>query len=205
MSQNSTLHAASRARIMSIIWLIASALVLFTAENIWIDPWLRSKSRHAPSLAPEALSGFWFLALLAIAILSILLIVAQVLVVLDRGIPLRKRIGTGLAAFSAVLLCVLWTRVTNGSSALPAFLHRHKSHSVTLTWKASKSQVNGYNVYRGTKFGGPYARINSDLVRGLSFQDQDVKSGTTYYYVIRAVDPNGSESANSSEITAEVP
>lgn len=95
------------------------------------------------------------LALLAIPVFSILLIVAQVLVVLDRGIPLRKRIGTGLAAFSAVLLCVLWTRVTTGRSALPAFLHRHKSYSVTLTWKTSKSLVNGYNVYRSRRFGVP--------------------------------------------------
>jgi hypothetical protein len=205
MSQNSTLHGGSRAKVMRIIWLVASVLVLFTAENIWIDPWLRGKSRHVPSLTLEPMSGLWFLALLGVTVFSILLIVAQVLVALDRAIPFRKRVGTGLATISAILLCVLWARVTTGSSALPAFLHRQKSHSVTLTWKPSKSQVNGYNVYRGTKFGGPYARINSDLVQGLSFQDQDVKSGTTYYYVIRAVDANGSESANSSEITAKVP
>lgn len=120
-----------------------------SAENIWIDPWLRSKSRHAPSRAGGIER--------AITVFFILLIVAQVLVVLDRGIPLRKRIGTGLAAFSAVLLCVLWTRVITGRSALPASLHRHKSYSVTLTWKTSKSLVHGYNVYRSTRFGGPYA------------------------------------------------
>jgi fibronectin type 3 domain-containing protein len=76
---------------------------------------------------------------------------------------------------------------------------------VTLTWKASKSRVKGYNVYRGTKSGGPYLRINPDLVQGLSYRDQEVKSGTTYYYVIRAVDADGLESVNSSKITAKVP
>ena len=64
--------------------------------------------------------------------------------------------------------------------------------------------VKGYNVYRRTKPGGPYSKINSELVQGFSYQDRDVKSGTTYYYVTRAVNADGLESANSSEITAVV-
>jgi len=75
---------------------------------------------------------------------------------------------------------------------------------VTLTWNASKSAVKGYNVYRGSSSGGPYTRINSSLVPGLSYQDQDVRSETTYYYVTRAVDANDRESANSSEIKVVV-
>lgn len=205
MSKDSTLHSSSRTRVISLIWLVASLLVLFTAENIWIAPRLKNKLPHIPSVAPEGLSGLWFLALLTITVFSLLLIVAQVLVALDRGIPLRKKIGSGVATFFAVLLCVLWARVTSGSSAVPAFLQRNKGHSVTLTWKASKSLAKGYNVYRGTKSGGPYVRINPDLVEGLRFQDQDVKSSTTYYYVIRAVDADGGESVNSSEITATIP
>ena len=60
------LHSAARVRVLSIIWVVASVLVLFAAENLWIDPWLRNKLPHAPSLTPEALSGLWFLALLAV-------------------------------------------------------------------------------------------------------------------------------------------
>ena len=205
MSKDSTLHSGSRAKVMSLIWLLASLLVLFTAENIWIAPRLKDKLPHIPNFAPEALSGPWFLALLAITVFSLLLIVAQVLVSLDRGIPLRTKMGTGVATLFAVLLCVLWARVTSGTSAVPALLQRDKGHSVTLTWQASRSPAKGYNVYRTTKSGGPYWRINPDLVEGLRFQDQDVKSSTTYYYVIRAVDADGRESVNSSEITAKVP
>lgn len=205
MIQDSTLHAGSRARVMSLIWLVASLLVLFTAENIWIAPWLKDKLPRIPSLAPEALSGLWFLALLAITVFSILLIVAQVLVALDRGIPVRKRVGTGLATLLAVLLCAMWARVTAGGSFVTQSSQSNKGHSVTLIWKGSKSPAKGYNVYRGTKSGGPYTRINPDLVQGLKFLDQDVKSGATYYYVIRAVDFDGLESANSSEITAVIP
>jgi len=203
------LHSAARARVLSIIWIVASVLVLFAGENLWIDPWLRSKSRLVPSLTPEALSGLWFLALLAVTVFCILLIVAQVLVALDRGIPLGKRMGTGLATFLAVLLCVLWACVTSGMTSQSTFGQKFgrgsKGHSVTLTWKASKSAVKGYNVYRGTTSGGPYTKINPDLVPGLTYKDQDVPGGTTYYYVTRAVDADGRESANSSEIKAAVP
>ena len=205
MSQDSTLHSGSRARVMRIIWLVASLLVLFTAENLWIAPWLKSKLPQLPSLAPEGLSEVWFLALLAVTVFSVLLIVAQVLVALDRGIPLGKRVGTGVATFAAVLLGVLWATVTVRCSSIPRSEQSNKGHSVTLTWKASKSPVKGYNAYRGTKSGGPYSRINPELVQGLTYQDSDVHSGKTYYYVTRSVDADGLESANSSEITATIP
>lgn len=129
----------------------------------------------------------------------------EVLVALDEGIPLRKRVGTGLAALFAVLLCVLWARVACGSSSVPQSQQGNKSHSVTLTWKASKSAVKGYNVYRGTKSGGPYTKINSALVQGLTYKDENVSGRATYYYVTRSVDVDDRESPNSSEIKATVP
>lgn len=205
MSQDSPLHAGSRARVMRIIWLVASPLVLFTAENLWIAPWLKTKLPHVSNLAPEGLTGLWFLALLCVTVLSIFLIVAQVLVVLDRGIPLRKRVGTGVATFAALLLGVLWATGTVGSSSIPQSEQGSKGHSVTLSWKGSISPVKGYNVYRGTKSGGPYLKINPSLVLGLSYKDRDVRSGTTYYYVTRSVGADGGESVNSSEIVAVIP
>jgi hypothetical protein len=36
-------------------------------------------------------------------------------------------------------------------------------HSVSLRWNSSTSPVAGYNVYRSTKSGGPYTRVNSAL------------------------------------------
>lgn len=204
MSRDPTLHAGSRTKVQRMIWLIASLLILFTAENIWVAPRLKNRMPHVPTFAPHALSGLWFLALLALTVFSILLIVAQVLVATDRGIPLGKKMGTGFAAFSAVLLCVLWVRVTSGALA-PQSQQGSKGHSVTLIWEASKSPAKGYNVYRGTQSGGPYLRINPNLVQELTYQDWNVRSGTTYYYVTRAVDADGRESVNSSEIRAVIP
>jgi hypothetical protein len=78
-------------------------------------------------------------------------------------------------------------------------------HSVALTWNASPSTVAGYNVYRGTVSGGPYAKINSSLVAVLDYTDSNVQSGTTYYYVTTAVDSSGNESVFSNEVPATIP
>lgn len=205
MSRSSSPIARPRSRVLSMICFLASVLVLFALENIWVDPWLRSKSRHMPTLVPEPLSGLWFLAVLVVAIFCVLLVVAQILVALDRGIPLPKRMGTGFATLLALLLCVLWFRVTSGMSSAPSLRQEGKGHSVTLNWVASHSPVIGYNVYRSATPGGPYIRINPELVRVLTYQDQEVQSGMTYYYATRAVDARGQESRDSNEISATIP
>jgi len=77
------------------------------------------------------------------------------------------------------------------------------SHSVSLTWNASTSSVVGYNVYRGSVSGGPYTLLNS--TPNLTFTDSTVLSGQTYYYVVTAVDANGTESIVSNEVTVIIP
>ena len=79
------------------------------------------------------------------------------------------------------------------------------SHSVTLSWTASTSSVNGYNVYRASVSGGPYTKINSSLVTATQFTDNSVVAGQTYFYVVTAVDSSNVESANSNEVSAAVP
>jgi hypothetical protein len=77
-------------------------------------------------------------------------------------------------------------------------------HSVDLSWNASQSAgVVGYNVYRGT--GGPYSRINVSLEASTSYTDVAVSSGTTYYYVVTAVNNKDMESGYSAQAKAVVP
>jgi fibronectin type 3 domain-containing protein len=76
---------------------------------------------------------------------------------------------------------------------------------VALSWNASTSTVAGYNVYRGTVSGGPYAKINSSLVAVLDYTDSTVQSSTTYFYVTTAVDSSGNESGFSNEVSATIP
>ena len=79
------------------------------------------------------------------------------------------------------------------------------SHTVGVAWTASTSSVVGYNVYRGTVSGGPYATVTSSPVASTQFTDPGVQSGQTYYYVVTAVDSSNVESAFSGQATATIP
>jgi HYDIN/CFA65/VesB family protein/ASPM-SPD-2-Hydin domain-containing protein/centrosomal CEP192-like protein len=79
------------------------------------------------------------------------------------------------------------------------------THSVTLSWGSSTSSVSGYNVYRSTTNGTGYSRINAGLVAALTYEDDGVQAGSTYYYVVTAVNSSGQESTDSNQATAVVP
>ena len=77
------------------------------------------------------------------------------------------------------------------------------NHTVALDWNNNvESDMNGYNVYRGTISGGPYTKINGTIVSTSNYTDNTAANGTTYYYVVRAVDIYSNESANSSQVSA---
>jgi hypothetical protein len=78
-------------------------------------------------------------------------------------------------------------------------------HSATLNWTASTSTVVGYNVYRRGSAGGPYTKLNSSLVTGVTYTDSTVQAGQTYYYVTTAVDSSNNESVYSNSATALIP
>ena len=80
------------------------------------------------------------------------------------------------------------------------------THSVALSWAASSSSgVTGYNVYRGTVSGGPYAMVSSSLVAATQYTDTTVQSGQTYYYAVTAVDSSNAQSAYSNQVAATIP
>lgn len=205
MRRGSLRRSVQRSRITRIAGGLASVLFLFTAENIWIDPWLRTKSHLMPSIVPEAFSGAWFLAFAICGIVLVLLVVCEILVIRDRALHVSTKIGTGITVLVAVLLSAQWFRVTSGQPRVLRFERASKIHTVTLTWKASTSHVAGYNMYRTTTSGVNYIRTNHDLIKGLTYVDDSVKSGITYYYVTRAVDDRGNESVNSNETRAVIP
>ena len=75
--------------------------------------------------------------------------------------------------------------------------------SVDLMWNASpESDLAGYHVYRATTGGGPYARITGALLTDAFHTDSSSLGGTTYFYVVRAIDTSANESGNSNESSA---
>jgi hypothetical protein len=80
------------------------------------------------------------------------------------------------------------------------------AHSVSLNWAASStSGVVGYYVYRSTVSGSLYTRITPSVLNALKYADGTVSGGKTYYYVVTAVNSNGTESAHSAQVDAVVP
>ncbi len=79
------------------------------------------------------------------------------------------------------------------------------AHKVSLKWTADVNPVIGYNIYRGTQNGGPYARINTALEASTNFVDLSVKSGAIYYYAATAVNSKGQESGYSSALKVAIP
>jgi hypothetical protein len=74
------------------------------------------------------------------------------------------------------------------------------STSLALIWQPN-SAAKGFNIYRSSNSNGTYTLINSGLVSGASFGDQNLNPNTTYYYKIGAVDGSNVESA----LTGPVP
>ena len=72
------------------------------------------------------------------------------------------------------------------------------NQQVSLAWNASGGATS-YHVKRSTTHGGPYSQIAAPT--NTNYTDTGLTNGTTYYYVVSAVNATG-ESANSSEVSA---
>ena len=89
--------------------------------------------------------------------------------------------------------------VTSTATAVPAaptaLAATAGNQQISLTWTAS-SGATSYHVKRATVSGGPYTQVGSPAVT--SYTDTGLTNGTSYFYVVSAVNASG-ESANSSQ------
>jgi|SRR5208283_3182169 len=192
---------------LSLTWLLTGALFLVTGENIWLDPWLRARFPDFPSLAPEPPSVLWILTFAAISIVCAVLIVGQVLLMRRPGVSRNSKIVAGAFVIAALLLSVMWFRVTSGLAPAPQVLLFQKPHTVKLTWNPSTTPNVSYNIYRVNNATGISENLNANPVTGLTFTDQHPVYGASYTYYATAVanDPAKSESARSNPAPATIP
>jgi hypothetical protein len=78
-------------------------------------------------------------------------------------------------------------------------------HSVALNWTPSTSVVAGYHVLRSEISGGPYTKLDSNLVTADTYTDSTVQAGLTYFYVVTSVESSGLESPDSVQTAATIP
>jgi hypothetical protein len=79
---------------------------------------------------------------------------------------------------------------------------------VLLSWATSYSEgLRGYNVYRSESATGEFRNLAGGLIpaeRGESYEDTNVRPGTTYYYRIGAVDPDGEFLSRTVTVTTPI-
>lgn len=74
---------------------------------------------------------------------------------------------------------------------------------VALSWSDNtEGDLAGYKLYRSTTSGSGYSAVNTATLTSSSYTDTGVSNGTTYYYVVSAIDQTGNESAYSAEVSA---
>ena len=74
---------------------------------------------------------------------------------------------------------------------------------VLLSWNANtENDLAGYDLFRATTSGGPYTQINAALIVDTMYIDTTVDNGTTYFYVLEAIDSTGNMSTSSNEVSA---
>jgi hypothetical protein len=104
-----------------------------------------------------------------------------------------------MTAVCLALLGGCLPRTNNPAAPVPAGLTATAGDAlVTLTWTASTGAT-GYNVKRATTNGGPYTKLAAPTSTG--YADTAVTNGTTYYYVVSALNAAG-ESADSAQVSA---
>jgi hypothetical protein len=190
---------------LRLAWALAAALILFAAENIWVDRLVRARHRRVPSLVFMEGSTGWVVAFALMGISCAALVVSLVFVLSDRSLPVAKKGGTAAVSVLALVLFGLWFWKTGMDASAAATTADPKEHTVTLKWQASTSHVDGYNVYRSESPAGPWVKINNNgLVKGLSYVDPNVRSGAKYFYAVRSV-AGPKESLDSNHTEADVP
>jgi len=114
--------------------------------------------------------------------------------------------GTPTAAGTFTIMVKVTDSRSPASTATASFSFTLSSFSAVLNWQPSpSSDVAGYDVYRSTASGSGYVKINSSLVGGLTFTDDTLAGGQTYYYVTTSVDSDGVESTYSGAVQAVSP
>lgn len=189
---------------LSLTWLLTSVLFAVTIENIWLDPWLKSRFPDFPSLAPQPPSVLWIATFAAIGIVCVVLMVGQVLLMRRAGVSRNSKIVAGVSVIMALLLSVTWFLVTSGITAAPRVLSYRPPHSVKLTWVASTTPGVTYNIYRRNEITGDYEQLNTIPISGLTFTDPHPANGATYTYFATAA-KGTSESARSNPAPATIP
>ena len=100
---------------------------------------------------------------------------------------------------------LVWAENPNAPDVPEGLTAVSENGVIDLYWNQNTdADLEGYNVYMAEDSGGDFVRLNSSLLVSEGFTDDTAASGTTYYYVVTAVDSDGYESGYSDECSVTV-
>ncbi|MBM3307326.1 MAG: hypothetical protein FJY74_03285 [Candidatus Eisenbacteria bacterium] len=110
---------------------------------------------------------------------------------------MRSRLGGPFAGRATSTSFSLWGCSAYTPVEVAFFAVSAAPDCVTLRWSVSSlDDIAGFNVYRAPEFGGPYARVNDEvlpLASPSSYDDRSVWPGSEFWYELWAVRWDGSE------------
>jgi parallel beta-helix repeat protein len=111
---------------------------------------------------------------------------------------LRASNSAGSSAYSNVATATTQPVSTQPPPAPTGVAAQAGNAQVALSWSAANTATS-YNIKRATVSGGPYTTVGT--ATSTSFTNTGLTNGTTYYFVVSAVNAAG-QSANSSQVGA---
>jgi hypothetical protein len=73
--------------------------------------------------------------------------------------------------------------------------------SVTLNWDDNtEADLKGYHVYRSLTTGSGFEKVHDGSITESAYNDGSLTNGTTYYYIVKAVNTSNEESRASNEV-----
>lgn len=107
-----------------------------------------------------------------------------------------------LSPHSGLVLITKYFDLTPPAAPTGLTVTNEGAGEVGLSWSAVRGAA-GYNVYRSVVSGGGWVKVNDAPLTTTTFTDTGLRNAQTYYYIVRAVDAKGNESAPSNEVDAK--
>jgi predicted esterase len=97
----------------------------------------------------------------------------------------QKAAGSSFAYINAL---VIQSYIDNGIPLPPTNLKAvpQSTSSIQLNWTDKSSNENGFEIYRGTAFNGPYSLLTTTAADVSTYTDAGLPTSTIFYYKVRA-------------------